>query len=122
MIDRLVRAIARQEVPVPIPVPPDVVIRRSRLIPALGGRFAGMRRHASAVTLGRTIVMHPDAAATERLVRHELAHVRQWRRDPVMFPLRYAWNHMRYGYRANPYEVEARDAESPHLGGQDVGC
>lgn len=121
MIDRLVRTFARREVMPPIRVPPRVSVRRSRLVAALGGRLAGMGRHAAAVTLGRTIVMHPDATPTARLVRHELAHVRQWERHPVTFPLRYIWNHLRFGYRANPYEVEAREAESPHLGGQDDG-
>jgi hypothetical protein len=46
-------------------------------------------------------------------LRHELAHVRQWQQHPITFPVRYAMNHLRYGYDANPYEVEARAAELP---------
>jgi hypothetical protein len=93
-------------------VPSGVTIRAGRWIPALGGRLSGMGRPAAAVTLGRTIVVHPDAPLTRRLLRHELAHVRQWQRWPVTFPLRYVWQHLQYGYRDNPFEVEARAAES----------
>jgi hypothetical protein len=67
---------------------------------------------AAAVTLGRTIVVHPSARLTGPLLRHELAHVRQWRRHPLTFPLQYVWNHVRYGYRDNPFEIEAREAEA----------
>ena len=92
-------------------VPADVVIRRGRWITRLGGWLAGSRAPAGAVTLGRTIIVHPAQQLTHRLLRHELAHVEQWRRAPLTFPLRYAWQHLRHGYRANPYEVAARAAE-----------
>jgi hypothetical protein len=111
MITRFTRAaLGRRESP-PCPVPPGVAVRRGAWIPALGGRLSGMRGHAAAVTLGRTIVVHPDAPLTERLMRHELAHVRQWQERPLAFPVLYLWKHLRYGYRDNPYEVEAREAE-----------
>lgn len=97
-------------------VPGGIELRRGRWVPWLGGMLAGMRRPASAVTLRRTIVLHPGAPLTERLLQHELAHVRQWRADPLLFPLRYAWAHLRHGYRDNPYEVEARAAESAPSG------
>jgi hypothetical protein len=96
----------------PAEAPADVVIRRGRWITALGGWLAGHRAPAAAVTLGRTIVVHPNVRMTARLLRHELAHVRQWRQRPLSFPLHYAWLHVRHGYRANPYEVEARAAET----------
>jgi hypothetical protein len=66
---------------------------------------------AAAVTLGSMIVIHPGVAVGDRLLRHELAHVDQWRRRPVAFPLLYVVRHLRHGYRNNPYEVEAREAE-----------
>jgi hypothetical protein len=91
--------------------PAGVVVRRGRWITALGGLLAGHSRAAAAVTLGRTIVLHPDVPLTPRLLRHELAHVRQWQRRRLTFPLHYAWLHLRHGYRANPYEIEARAAE-----------
>ena len=43
------------------------------------------------------------------LILHELVHVAQYRRSPLMFPLRYLVNHMRYGYEKNPAEIEARE-------------
>jgi hypothetical protein len=94
-----------------------VVLRTGRWIPRIGGILAGSRYPAAAVTLGGTIVVHPDAALTARLVRHELEHVRQWRRNPLTFPLHYAWLYLRHGYRANPYEVAARQAESETMEG-----
>jgi len=111
VIDWIVRALARNEVPSPEPLPPGVSLRRVTWIPALGGLLSGMRRAAAAVTLGRTILVHPAARITPRLIRHELAHVRQWQRRPFLFPFLYVWNHLRYGYYANPYEIEARNAE-----------
>ncbi len=111
MIDWLVRALVRQPAVPPEPLPPGVVVRRGAWIPWIGGFLARMGRPAAAVTLGRTIVVHPDAVLTPRLLRHELMHVRQWQRDRLVFPFRYAWYHLRYGYRNNPYEVEARRAE-----------
>lgn len=94
-----------------VTVPEGVELRLGRWVPALGGRLSGMGRAAAAVTLGRTIVVHPDAALSGRLIRHELEHVRQWRRHPLTFPVRYALCHLRYGYHDNPYERAARDAE-----------
>jgi hypothetical protein len=91
-------------------VPEGVVFRRGRLVPAIGGVLSGMGRSAGAVTLGRTIVLHPNTSASPRLVRHELAHVRQWEAD-ALFPLRYMVETLRRGYRANRYETEARAAE-----------
>lgn len=91
--------------------PAGITIRAGRWIPAVGGRLSRMGRAAAAVTLGRTIVVHPEARLTPRLLRHELAHVRQWQRWPVTFPLRYVWQHLQHGYRDNPFEVEARAAE-----------
>jgi hypothetical protein len=95
----------------PVFVPPGVAVRQGRLITAIGGRLAGMRRPAAAVTLGRVILVHQEVRVTARLLRHELAHVRQWAARPLAFPLLYTWNHLRFGYRNNPYEVEARAAE-----------
>jgi hypothetical protein len=54
----------------------------------------------------------PVTRETLELVFHELAHVVQYRKNPVTFPLRYLINHMRYGYDRNPAEVEARETAS----------
>jgi hypothetical protein len=88
-------------------LPADVVLRRGRLVPRIGGILGKMGGPAAAVTLGRTIVVNPDARLTPGLLAHELVHVRQWR-DDLLFPLRYTLATLRHGYRDNPYEVEAR--------------
>lgn len=94
-----------------IDLPADVEVRLGRWVPLLGGWLSGMRRSAAAVTLGRTIVVHPDSPLSGRLLRHEMEHVRQWRRHPLTFPIRYGLCHLRHGYRDNPYERAARQAE-----------
>ena len=117
MIRYLLRPIAGARVAPPLPMPEGVEIRRGRWIARLGGWLTGAGRAAAAVTLGDTIVVHPEAPLTERLLRHELEHVRQWRAAPLTFPARYAWQHLRRGYRDNPFEVAARAAETaspPH--------
>ena len=91
---------------VPYPLPPGVVLRRNRLIPAVSGWFmGGRRRPAAAVTLGRTILVNAHQRITDDLVVHELVHVEQWR-DPL-FAVKYVAGWIRYGYRMNPYEREA---------------
>ena len=72
---------------------------------------------SSAITLGRLIIVRRDAADSPRLMRHELVHVRQWRRLGVIGFLRrylgaYFGQRLRgYGhwgaYRRIPLEVEA---------------
>jgi hypothetical protein len=91
----------------PHPVPPGVVVRRSRLIPAIGGVFmGGSRRPAGAVTLGHTILCNEGQPLTDDLLVHELVHVEQWEKDPL-FALKYCAEWFRHGYRQNPYEQDA---------------
>ena len=118
MMRWLLRAVSRSW-PDPLDaVPGGVAIRAARWLPVIAGKLSGMRSPAAAVTLGRTIVVHPDVQLTGRLLRHELAHVKQWQRYPVTFPARYVLNHLRYGYHDNPYEIEARAAEQHPIGGE----
>lgn len=90
--------------------PTQVVLRRSRWIPWLGGLLSGMKGPAAAVTLGHTIILKPEVRLTPALLAHELAHIRQWEQDRL-FPVRYSLAHLRFGYRDNPYEIEAREME-----------
>ena len=72
---------------------------------------------ADAITLGRVISVRAHAAGSEGLLRHELVHVRQWRRYGVVgFLVRYlgsyaVWRLRRKGhggaYRRIPFEIEA---------------
>ena len=101
---------ARIDPPVGDPLPngaAEVTFREGRLIPWIGGVLAGMSGPATAVTLGRTIVVARGARLSRELLAHELTHVRQWRAD-VLFPIRYTVAMLRHGYLDNPYEIEAR--------------
>jgi hypothetical protein len=111
MMARLLAKLMVQETDLPVELPAAVRVFRTRCVPFIGGWLAGMRQPAAAVTLGDAILVHPDARLTPGLLRHELAHVRQWRAQPFTFPLRYLLRHVRHGYQRNPYEVEARADE-----------
>jgi len=87
-------------------LPKGVRIKRTRILPYIGGMITN--RSISAVTIRTTIHIHPDRTITDKLIQHELVHVEQWAEHPWTFPLRYAWNHLKYGYKDNPYEIEAR--------------
>ncbi len=72
---------------------------------------------SAAITLGRLIIVRRRAAGDERLLRHELVHVRQWRQfGAIGFLRRYLGAYLRErcggaGHRAAylriPFEVEA---------------
>lgn len=72
---------------------------------------------ASAITIGRVISVRARAAGDERLLRHELVHVEQWRRLGFAgFVRRYVGAYLRWrlrahghwaAYRRIPLEVEA---------------
>jgi hypothetical protein len=72
---------------------------------------------ADAITLGSVVSVRKAASADEHLLRHELVHVRQWRRLGIAgFLGRYLGSYLRwrvrgYGhwaaYRRIPLEVEA---------------
>lgn len=112
LVSRAARVLGREDVPPPFPLPPGVTLRHSRLVPRIGGWLSRMGGPAAAVTLGRTILLNPEVRPSPRLLRHELEHVRQWERHPVAFPFRYIASHIRHGYGDNPFEAEARAAET----------
>lgn len=93
--------------PAELHLPEGVVLRAGRWIPVVGGVLGRMQGPAGAVTLRRSIVLHPGVPLDEKLLAHELVHVRQWAQDR-WFPLKYALGSLRHGYWNNPYEVEAR--------------
>jgi hypothetical protein len=53
-------------------------------------------------------VVYYEAPLTDDVVEHETVHHQQRLRDgAVLFTVKYLWWTLRYGYRKNPYEVEA---------------
>jgi hypothetical protein len=54
----------------------------------------------------------PECCGDARLLRHEQEHWRQYERMGVLkFYAVYLWYSLKYGYRNNPMEIEARKAE-----------
>ena len=63
-----------------------------------------------------TIYVLPGFENYESLLRHERCHLEQIERDGrLLFAIKYSLWTIRYGYYMNPYEVEARSAESKSL-------
>ena len=59
-----------------------------------------------------TIYMAPGYELCQPLIRHESKHLEQMQRDgKLVYLIKYSYWLLRYGYRMNPYEVEARAAE-----------
>ena len=84
-----------------------VRLRRGGLPPRLGG-WALRRSTVAAITLRRWVFLAPNVAPHESLLLHELRHVQQFEASPL-FPIRYLWASLRYGYHDNPFEADARD-------------
>jgi len=58
------------------------------------------------------IYILPEAMYSQRLIRHEQAHWRQWQRmGTVRYYVTYLWGLLRHGYTNHPMELEARAAE-----------
>ena len=62
-------------------------------------------RNARAVTVGHIILLSPRIEAGD--IEHELIHVKQFDRLPLIFPILYSIELLRKGYRNNKYEEEA---------------
>lgn len=71
--------------------------------------FDGIRfiSWVAGVAVGPLIVIKEQVADNECVLVHELTHVQQWWREPLLMPLKYIYYWLRYGYWDNPYEVEA---------------
>lgn len=99
-------------------MPKDLIyvrIKERSLIARIAGIKLGVR--SVAIVFGRTIFLHNasrfDLIANKRWLIHELTHVRQWHREGyIKFLLKYLWFSIRYGYRMNPFEKEAREMET----------
>ncbi len=75
-----------------------------------------LHSHSVAIVFGKTIhlwkVDAEDFLADEKWLRHELCHIRQYRKyGKVNFVYKYLLESARKGYYGNKYEAEAREAE-----------
>lgn len=65
----------------------------------------GYLRGWRGMTVGHTIILNPRVE--EKDFEHELIHVKQYDRLPLVFPFLYYLELIRHGYRQNKYEEEA---------------
>lgn len=64
---------------------------------------------AAATTLGPLVMMRESAVGNEKLLRHELVHVRQWRELGVLgFLRRYLGAYLGWRLRAHPHRAAYR--------------
>src|SRR5262245_63430343 len=75
----------------------------------VGGQFSGLTLWNRVYVIESCWISEPLTRSAVELVLHELVHVAQYRRNPILFPLRYLISHLKYGYDRNPAEVEARE-------------
>jgi hypothetical protein len=101
--ERLERAKARLDRLDLYPEPVRLEGVRVLVVPRLF-RLPGVRRH-DGYALGRTVLL-ARADASDDLLTHELCHVWQTQHRPLATWL--AW--LRFSYRHNPFEIEARRA------------
>lgn len=65
----------------------------------------GYMKGARAVTIGHTILL--GSRIENKDLEHELIHVQQYERAPLIYPILYYTELIRKGYKNNKYEVEA---------------
>jgi Domain of unknown function (DUF4157) len=98
-----------------IPMHDHVKIRENSWLAWIAARKLGVP--AVALTVGRTIHLYKTSRQAFlgdlRWVRHEMAHVEQFRRHGFWkFIYLYMAESVKKGYYLNKYEVEAREAET----------
>lgn len=71
-------------------------------------RLPWFRRFDAYASWGLVLLRSSELLDDGDLICHELCHVWQMQHHPLRMPLSY----LRFGYSANPYEVEARGAAS----------
>lgn len=94
---------------------------KAKFVPAYGPwRWFLEGAGYSAITMPwRTIYVLREHWEVAELRRHELVHIEQIERDgAIKFTVLYLWYLARYGYRKNPYEIEAyARQDEDHLDG-----
>ena len=92
----------------------DYQIKENSLWAKLAARK--LKTPAVAMVLGSTIhlynISEQDFLQDEKLVKHELCHVKQFKQNGwLIFIFKYLFETLRHGYYNNKYEIEARKAE-----------
>lgn len=64
-----------------------------------------LKRRTYGLVLGNIIIL--SQYADEKTLIHEIKHMEQFRRMPLVFPLLYLYENYKYGYVNNKFEIEA---------------
>ena len=65
----------------------------------------GYMKNGRAVAIGHVVILGPHLE--DKDLEHELVHIEQYQRAPIIHPILYYLELMRKGYRNNKYEEEA---------------
>jgi len=85
-----------------------MVVHKSKLFAWTLGRLG-----YAAITFGDHVFIAPRYANDQRLLRHEEKHTEQYARFGFLgFICRYVYFHFKFGYKKNPLEIEAMEAEN----------
>lgn len=93
---------------------PEIRFKTASTLAYLAARAMGAS--SCALVLGNTIHLYgagiDELKANTAWWQHELVHVAQYQRYGFFpFLIRYCWYSVRFGYKNNPLEIEARAAE-----------
>lgn len=95
----------------------QVRIKENALVARIAAFNLGASKGGAAIVFGRTIYLYK--VSREQLlnnvpyIRHEVMHVLQYEREGFFgFLFKYLWLSIRFGYRQNPFEIEAREAQT----------
>jgi hypothetical protein len=80
---------------------PNTIVFRVRSLWWAFGYLKGLR----AASYGHVILLGPATKSGD--YEHELAHVRQYEKHPLIQPALYSVELVKHGYKNNKYEVEA---------------
>ena len=91
-----------------------VQIRENSFLARIAARK--LKANSVAMVIGNTIHLHNVTREIflqdERWLKHEMAHVEQYKRYGLLrFLLLYTWYSIKFGYTNNPFEIEARERE-----------
>ena len=95
----------------------QVRIKENALVARIAAFKLGASKTGAAIVFGSTIYLYKvtreELLSNIPYLRHEVAHVLQYHREGWFgFLAKYLWLSLRFGYRQNPFELEARDAQT----------
>ncbi|MEQ1499787.1 MAG: hypothetical protein ABL917_00230 [Parcubacteria group bacterium] len=68
-------------------------------------RWFFLLRGVRAIVIGNIVLLSPKIL--EKDFEHELIHIEQYQREPLIHPFLYFLQSLKYGYKNNKYEKEA---------------